>query len=672
MDAVIEPNHRDRIPHRRPLRLRAMPPLEDRLSSVQLVRYLWAIGSQVENAAIGTTIADRYEVIAPRVWVDRQSARVPHAPKTLPPEALLYLKQIRQSLHIPQVYGFCNGRAQGLGDVMLLENSPLDEHGQLYPSIEAMWSQTSSIRHTYWLSQILDLWQWLEPQKLTASLLDPDNIRVQGWRIWLLELKPTVSKPTLIDLAYHWRRWLDRPSSHDPTPAKLLDLCQRMRSQRTETREIAEQLDQILLEATARQPLRLSSFGLSDSGPSRLQNEDCCYPIASAIDLDAEGERHGVEQANLAILCDGVGGHEGGEVASQLAVQTLKLQVEAFRKIIQTKSFVPAEVIRQQLAIMMRVTNNMIAQENDARHRLDRERMATTAVLAWQIAQAPTISPILSKVVLIGAANAAINPPLGERPNAHELFIANVGDSRAYWISAHHCQQLTVDDDLATQEVAAGHCLYREAIQYEEAAALTQAIGNRDGATITPEVRRIVIEEDGVVLLCSDGVSDNDWVERSWRAFVPPLLEGLTTLEATARDWLEVTNEQNGHDNATLVLIDCRVSEPAPSPLEIFDPKASERDRQTSDRAVRETTPPLDHLTDSSRALLAIPANPETSAEPSRRRRPKPTRAQQVSTVIAIAVLASLAFWLGLKPLGDHLPTDSPVNSPESTEKTAP
>lgn len=635
-----------------------MPPLEDRLSSVQLVRYLWVIGSHVENAAIGTTIADRYQVVASRIWIDRHPDRAPDAPKTLPPESLTYLKQIRQPLHIPQVYGFCDGRAQGIGDVMLLENAPIDEHGQLYPTIEAMWSRASSVRRAYWLSQILDLWQILEPQKLAASLLDPDNIRVQGWRVWLIELKPTIGKPTPIDLAYHWRRWLDRADANDPTLAQLLDLCQRIRSQATDIDAIRDRLDHILLEAAAHQPLRLTSFGISDSGPSRLQNEDSCYPIAE--DMGSAGEQRGVEQANLAILCDGVGGHEGGEVASQLAVKTLKLQIEAFRNIIRAKSFVPAEIIRQQLATMVRVTNNTIAQENDARDRLDRERMATTAVMAWQIAQAPA-----SKVLSIAAAGSSPPP---DRPNAHELFIANVGDSRAYWISEHYCQQLTVDDDLATQEVAAGNCLYREAIQYEEAAALTQAIGTRDGATIVPDVRRIVIEEDGVLLLCSDGVSDNDWVEKSWKTFVPPLLEGLTTLEATARDWIEVTNDYNGHDNATIVLIDCRVSEPAPSPLEIFDPKASDRDPQTApDRAAAELIDPFDRLTESSRALLSIPANPDSAADPPRRRRPKPTRAQQLSVAIAIAILASLGVWFSLKPFSDR-----PLANPPAPEETAP
>ena len=655
-----------------------MPSLEDRLSSVRLVRHLWAVGNQVENAAVGTTIAGRYEVVAPRVWVDRQGDRVPDAPQAIPDEALAYMKQIRQPLHIPQVYGFCDGRANGAGEVMLLENAPIDETGTLYPIIEAAWPEASPVRRVYWLAQLLNIWQQLEPQKLAASLVDVSNIRVQGWRVWLLELKPTIGKPNLTDLAYHWRRWLDLGDG-DPTIAPLSELCQDLRSGAVEAREADERLDRILLEAVASQPLQLASFGVSDSGPSRLQNEDCCYPLAEE---NAGGERRGVEAANLAILCDGVGGHDGGEVASQLAVRTLKLQVETFGNIAKMKKFVAPEAVRQQLATMLRVTNNTIASENDAQNRYDRERMGTTAVVAWQLAQCPAgVAPV--------AIDGDVDSDDDTRPNAHELFVANVGDSRAYWISAEYCQQLTVDDDLATQEVAAGRCLYREALQYEEAAALTQAIGTRDGTTIEPDVRRFILEEDGVLLLCSDGVSDNNWVEKSWRAFVPPLLAGETTLEASARDWLEVTSEYNGHDNATIALIECRVSETLPPPLEIFEPTIGDRsfapqiDRSPErspehpperpplqlERAIENN--PFETLTDSSRALLSAPAEGETSEPTRRRRRPKPTRTQQVAAVVSLLVLAVVALWAGLRSNRapePPVPEESPAESPERTE----
>jgi len=678
-----------------------MPSLEDRLSSVRLVRHLWAVGNQVESVEVGTAIAGRYEVVAPCVWIDRQDDRVPDAPQVFPDEALAYLKQIRQPLHIPQVYGFCDGRADGAGEVMLLENVPIDDTGALYPTIEAAWPQATPVRRAYWLSQLLELWQRLEPEKLAASLTDVNNIRVQGWRVWLLELKPTIGKPNLTDLAYHWRRWLDLGAA-DPTIAPLVDLCRDMRSGAAEVRDVADRLDRVLLDAAARQPLQLASFGVSDSGPSRLQNEDCCYPIAEEI---GGGERRGIEAANLAILCDGVGGHDGGEVASQLAVRTLKLQVETFGNIAKLKPFVMPEAIRQQLATMLRVTNNTIASENDAQNRYDRERMGTTAVVAWQLAQCPieARNPKVTPLVAVDRAAAKLGgdatDPAGEdRPNAHELYVANVGDSRAYWISADYCQQLTVDDDLATQEVAAGHCLYREAIQYEEAAALTQAIGTRDGTTIEPDVRRFILEEDGVLLLCSDGVSDNDWVEKSWRAFVPPLLAGETTLEAAIRDWLEVTNEYNGHDNATIVAIDCRVSEATPPPLDIFDPAvAGDRAGDRPPLRIEGATAgnPFDTLTDSSRMLLsasarsfpapdpktdpqAVPqtAGPDAAARPDasrRRRRPKPTRTQQVAAVLSLLVLAGVALWAGLQSRsnrtpGPTVPETIEPESPESPE----
>ena len=51
----------------------------------------------------------------------------------------------------------------------------------------------------------------------------------------------------------------------------------------------------------------------------------------------------------------------------------------------------------------------------------------------------------------------------------HELYVAHVGDSRAYWITPTRCQCLTVDDDVATREVRMERGLYREALQRPDA-----------------------------------------------------------------------------------------------------------------------------------------------------------------------------------------------------------
>jgi hypothetical protein len=115
----------------------------------------------------------------------------------LPPEAseqltgniLPYLRLYPHRLHVPEVYGVCQLRESVPESVViLLENVPIDPSGQLYPSIEAMWTQASAVRQVYWLWQILELWSPLEEMGVASSLLVPDNLRVEGWRLRLREL----------------------------------------------------------------------------------------------------------------------------------------------------------------------------------------------------------------------------------------------------------------------------------------------------------------------------------------------------------------------------------------------------------------------------------------------------------------------------------------------------
>ncbi len=152
----------------------------------------------------------------------------------------------------------------------------------------------------------------------------------------------------------------------------------------------------------------------------------------------------------------------------------------------------------QQLEASVRVVNNLIANHNDTQGREDRRRMGTTLVMGLQVPQR-----------LRSASGSLLE-------NSHELYLVNVGDSRAYWITPRYCHKLTVDDDVAVREVRMGRGLYREALQRPDAGALTQALGTRDSEFLHPTVQRFILEEDGLLLLCSDGVSDNELVEQNW------------------------------------------------------------------------------------------------------------------------------------------------------------
>jgi serine/threonine protein phosphatase PrpC len=201
-------------------------------------------------------------------------------------------------------------------------------------------------------------------------------------------------------------------------------------------------------------------------------------------------------------------------------VQSIKLQVRALlAELAEDPEIMTPELVTEQLSAIIRVANNLIASRNDEQERESRRRMATTLIMALQLPQ-------------------IVKMPDGEG-NAHELYIASVGDSRAYWITPRYCQQLTVDDDVATREVRMGRRLYREALQRPDAGALTQAVGTRDAELLRPTVRRFILEEDGLLLLCSDGLSDNNWLEELCVDYPRDIFSGKLSLEAAVRSLIE-------------------------------------------------------------------------------------------------------------------------------------
>ncbi len=353
-----------------------------------------------------------------------------------------------------------------------------------------------------------------------------------------------------------------------------------------------------------------------------------CYPTARDLN-DPEGYVR-----DLAILCDGVGGHDGGEVASQTAVRTLTLQVRELGKSIQHEANpLPPQVISDQLAALVRVANNTIAHQNDSQEREARQRMGTTLVLAWQLGQRLRND---SGVV---------------RPNSHELYLVNIGDSRAYWLTAHYCQQLTVDDDVAHREVEFGRSFAREASQRMDAGALTQALGTRDSEFIHPSIQRFVIEEDGILLLCSDGLSDEDWVEKSWQQVAPAILAGDCPLEDAVQAWIQLANEQNGHDNTSVVMMLCRVSPPPRKPI---DPVETNPDFGQ--------TPPESEFSEASKALLYDQAT-DVPGSVGRRRRRRPAWPTWLGVILMI-VLGVGVFVLAYQQMRPQ--EDSPDAFPEA------
>ncbi|MCU0551225.1 MAG: protein phosphatase 2C domain-containing protein [Leptolyngbya sp. Prado105] len=512
-------------------------------SQPQGFHYLWAVGASAQRQKPGKTIASRYQVKASQIWLDTQPDTDPQVPLAVSELAQVYMLLYPYRLHVPEVYGVCR---EGGDEILLLENVPLAEDGELQPSIAQVWHQGTATRQIYWLWQMLELWTPFSELGVASSLLSPDQVRVEGWRIRLQELildqgqtKESFQQPTLANLAQTWMVLL--PDAKPIIADKLQAICTLMQTSNASYRDISTRLNALLLEQAAALPLRSQVIGATDVGRRRSHNEDTCYPLTTkTLTFDELSAR-------LTIVCDGIGGHDGGEVASNLAVQSIQLQIKALlSEIAHQPELLPPDLICDQLAAIVRVVNNLIAAKNDAQNRTARRRMGTTLVMALQIPQCVTLT-----------SGSVAN-------NGHELYIVNVGDSRAYWITSEYCHQLTVDDDVAVREVRMGRSLYREALKRPDSGALTQAMGTREGHHLHPSVRRFIVEEDGLLVLCSDGMSDNGFVEQSWADYAELILQDKFSLEAAVKSWLDFANQRNGHDNASIVLTQCQVSSSLP------------------------------------------------------------------------------------------------------------
>ena len=384
-------------------------------------RYVWAVGTKKHNLEPGEKVASRYEVFSTQIWLDTQPIAIPDIPEKLPKKVIPYLSLHQHRLHLPRVYGLLPLHQTGADDILLLENAPINDKGSLYPAITDVWENATAVRQVYWLWQILELWKPLLDLGVASSLLAHENLRVQGWCLRLLELTEDTNTPSLQNLGESWQPIA--AISHTKINNPLKKIIKQMCSGAVDLEAISTQLNQLLLSAAAELPLTLQVSGITDKGERLPRNEDNCFPTSKDSDSLLP---------KVSLVCDGIGGHEGGEVASALAVQSIKLQIRALMaEVAQQGEIVSPDLLKQQIEASLRVVNNLICSANNQQNREKRERMATTLVMSVQIPQ---------------GVQTASN---WRSENACELYIANIGDSRAYWITRDYCQLLTVDDDVA-------------------------------------------------------------------------------------------------------------------------------------------------------------------------------------------------------------------------------
>lgn len=572
-----------------------------RCSTPLLKRYLWAEKEGVSVASPGTILADRYLVISKSVVVDTKPGVLPQIPEIENLQALkAYLRLIPYRLHIPQVYGILplsEGNSQK--DILLLEKPPIfvDSTGQqvqLYSELTKIWGNATSISQINWLWQIANLWQPLASEGVASSLLEPSLLRVEGSLVRLLELQPDATTPGLTQLGEFWQRQL-LPKAR-PAVAEFIDQITQylIQEEIRSSEQLIATLDKGLAALGRSQTPTIKIYTKTDTGRTRQRNEDACYPPSDT--LVSKPPQH----TALAIVCDGIGGHEGGNVASNLAIETIQQQVKQLTEVRPGHIDDPLLLI-DDIETAVAKANDKISQRNDSENRQGRQRMGTTLVMGL--------------------------------PIAHEMYITHVGDSRAYWITRQGCYQVTLDDDVASREVRLGYAVYREATQQGGAGSLIQALGMSPSNSLHPTTQRFILDEDAVFLLTSDGLSDFDRVEEYWETEILPILNGETDVANAATRLIDIANTRNGHDNITVALIHYQVkyNEPSSSITALTPEQIPAQPTDTSPGRVPDTILGVNQKTQ------VIPENDQS------RNRQLPLGL--IVPGLLILVVASLAFW---------------------------
>ncbi|GGP22611.1 Stp1/IreP family PP2C-type Ser/Thr phosphatase [Silvimonas iriomotensis] len=246
----------------------------------------------------------------------------------------------------------------------------------------------------------------------------------------------------------------------------------------------------------------LTMLGQTDTGLLRGHNED-------AIFLDARD--------GLAVLADGMGGYNAGEVASALAVQSVVAFLRSAEAQHTGKAAEPPELINRLVAAVEHANLAVFAAaSSNPAYR----GMGTTLVVAlWR---------------------------------ESGLFVAHVGDSRLYRLRGETLNQITHDHSFLQEQIDLGLITEAEAEMSGHRNLITRAVGI--GQNVEVEVHQHAVAVGDLYMLCSDGLSDDVPV-----ATVVDVLTAMrTNLPMAAAYLIQEANNAGGKDNISVVLADIK------------------------------------------------------------------------------------------------------------------
>lgn len=235
----------------------------------------------------------------------------------------------------------------------------------------------------------------------------------------------------------------------------------------------------------------------TDPGRTRENNED-------SVAFD--------EPTRLAVLADGMGGYNAGEIASGMATAFIKSEMA--RWLSEVGQHAQGKEIRRALEICVDNANlSIFSAANSNSHY---SGMGTTLVVG--VFQGTT------------------------------LLLGHIGDSRCYRLRGRQFAQITKDHSLLQEQIDSGLLTLEQAATAPNKNLVTRALGVEDAVML--ELNEYQVQPGDLYLMCSDGLTD--MVDD---AEISNILEGSSSMEQKADRLVSVANEHGGRDNITVLLV---------------------------------------------------------------------------------------------------------------------
>lgn len=240
--------------------------------------------------------------------------------------------------------------------------------------------------------------------------------------------------------------------------------------------------------------------GCTDTGLRRQINED-------HIGFD--------QDLGIAVLADGMGGHQSGEIASHMAVESVLENLQELMNP-ETSGAITGSQLLEQVSNTISYSNTRIF---DAAEKLEQHKGMGTTVVALIVKES-------------------------------QIYAGHVGDSRLYLYRQRALTRITRDHSLVQDLIDRGFYTEEEARQANVGHIVTRALGTKEEVEVDTVQQEF--QQGDIFLLCSDGLSDmvDDWrIEEMLR-------EGAQDLQSTAQALVDTANRNGGKDNISVILVE--------------------------------------------------------------------------------------------------------------------